>query len=74
MAFLTFIAVEEFNNDISGTTNFKVLSLHGEELAAMKFAEDNPSVIICCQHRLCRIEPWQILIWCIFWAPHTRED
>jgi hypothetical protein len=43
---LKFLTVEESNNDISATSNFQGLSLRGEELAVMKFAEDNQPVII----------------------------
>ena len=42
----TFLAVEESNADMSAAANFQGLSLHDEELAATKFAEDNPAVII----------------------------
>ncbi|XP_044983774.1 uncharacterized protein LOC123450718 [Hordeum vulgare subsp. vulgare] len=37
---------EESNADVSAAANFQGLSLHDEELAATKFAEDNPAVII----------------------------
>jgi hypothetical protein len=38
--------VEESNTDVSAAANFQGLNLHDEELAATKFAEDNPAVII----------------------------
>lgn len=41
-----FFAAEESNADVSAAANFQGLSLHDEELAATKFAKDNPAVII----------------------------